>query len=275
MNATLTDDVHPRDRWCIVARDARLPRNTLDALQGLLKPMEQWFATGARPVSLLFSNLHAMALEGWARRHLVLTFALAVVVLGAALVWPWVVALPSVLAGYLLGLGLWPHVARHLSRRLGLRALVIVPTSRAWLARLLKPAGVELAALEGATFDLHVDTHVWHADVEAFGSALERDCERLATLRSEGRFGAGVVFVVNTFNRRLLNAVEQRLGPAQRRRGVVLQRESADAHTAAFLKRVQLKMFGREKVDERGREDVRAWDVVVATSAEKFASNGS
>lgn len=225
--------------------------------------MLQWFARGARPVPLLFSNLHAMALEGWARRHLVLTVAFAGVVLGAGILWPWLLALPIALAAYLLGLGVWPHVARHVSRRLGLRALIIVPTSRPWLSRLLKPVGVELGSLEGPTFDLHVDTHVWHADVEAFGLALQRDCERLATLRREGTFGPDVVFVLNTFNRRLLNSVEQTLGPAHRRRGVVLQRESADAHTAAFLKSVQLKMFGRVKDGERGREDVRAWDVVV------------
>lgn len=225
--------------------------------------MEQWFATGARPVPLVFSNLHAMALEGWARRHLLLTLGFALVALGAGLWWPWALVLPIALAVYLLGLGLWPHGARHFSRRLGLRALIVVPTSRRWLARLLKPVGIELASLEGTTFDLHVDTHVWHADVEAFGQALQRDCERLATLRREGTFGTDVVFVVNTFNRRLLDAVEQTLGPGQRRRGVVLQRESADAHTAAFLKGVQLKMFGRMKEGERGREDVRAWDLVV------------
>lgn len=204
-----------------------------------------------------------MALEGWGRRHLVLTITFAFVAVGAGLFWPWVLVLPITVAGYLLGLGLWPHAARHLSRRLGLRALIIVPTSRAWLARLLRPTGIELVSAHGATFDLHVDTHVWHADVDAFGQALQRDCERLATLLREGTFGPDVVFVLNTFNRRLLNCVEQTLGPAQRRRGVVLQRESADAHTAAFLKSVQLKMFGRVKEGERGREDVRAWDVVV------------
>ncbi len=225
--------------------------------------MDQWFATGARPVPRLFSNLHAMALEGWARRQLVVAFGLAVGALGAGLWWSWALVLPVGVAVYLLGLGLWPHVARHFSRRLGLRALIIVPTSRAWLARLLRPAGIELVSAHGATFDLHVDTHVWHADVDAFGQALQRDCERLATLLREGTFGPDVVLVVNTFNRRLLGAMEQTLGPALRRRGVVLQRESADAHTAAFLKSVQLKMFGRVKEGERGREDVRAWDVVV------------
>ncbi len=226
-----------------------------------------------------------MALEGWARRQLVVAFGLAVVALGAGLWWSWALVLPVGVAVYLLGLGLWPHVARHFSRRLGLRALIIVPTSRAWLARLLRPAGIELVSARGATFDLHVDTHVWHADVDAFGQALQRDCERLSMLLREGAFGADVVFVVNTFNRRLLAAVEQTLGArdvepidvaqggavappclprvAHRRRGFVLQRESADAHTAAFLKRVQLKMFGRVKEGERGREDVRAWDVVV------------
>lgn len=226
--------------------------------------MEQWFSTGARPVPRLFSNLHAMALEGWARRHLVSTVMLAGLVLGAGILWPWVLALPIAFSAYLLGLGLWPHLARHFSRRLGLKALIIVPTSRPWLSRLLKPVGVELASRDGTTFDLHVDTHVWHADVDAFGQALRRDCERLAALRDEGRFGPDVVFVVNTFNRRLLDAVEQTLGPAQRRRGVVLQRESADAHTAAFLMSVQRKMFGRVKAGERGREDVRAWDVVLS-----------
>lgn len=229
-----------------------------------------WFARGAGPLPLFFSNLHSMALEGWARRHLLLTFFIAIVVLGAGLWWPWALALPMAFAAYLFGLGVWPHVAHHLSRRLGLRALIIVPTSRAWLARLLRPSGAALSSKKGATFDLHVDTHVWHADVDAFGRALRADCERLAELVREGTFGGDVVFVVNTFNRRLLDAVEQCLGPVgqvQRRRGVVLQRESADAHSAAFLAQVQLKMFGRVKAGERGRQDEAAWQVVVVETS--------
>lgn len=47
--------------------------------------MEQWFARGARPFPVLFSNLHTLALEGWARRHLALTLTGAVVVLGGGL----------------------------------------------------------------------------------------------------------------------------------------------------------------------------------------------
>lgn len=230
----------------------------------------EWFARGARPAPLLFSNLHSMALEGWARRHLALTFTIAVVTLGAGLWWPWVLSLPMAFAAYLFGLGVWPHGARHLSRRLGLRALIIVPASRAWLARLLRPSGISLSSMRGATFDLHVDTHVWHADVDAFGRALRGDCERLAVLVREGTFGADVVFVVNTFNRRLLDAVEQCLGAVgqvHRRRSVVLQRESADAHSAAFLARVQLKMFGRVKENERGRQEAAAWQVVVVETS--------
>lgn len=225
-----------------------------------------WFERGARPVPRVFSNLHAMAVEGWGRRHWVLALSVAVVSLLLGLVSLWALLLPVGVAAYLLGLGLWPMWARRESKRLGLEALVVVPAEVGWMRRLCRGVGLELAGTVELVLDLHVDTHVRHASPEAFFAALARDVERIGSLwLGPGASAPGRIAVVaNSFNKRLLSLMEERLGPlgaASRRRGCVLQRESADSHSEGFVRAVQERMFGVALGGARDRVD--GWDVVV------------
>ncbi len=90
---------------------------------------------------------------------------------------------------------------------------------------------------QASVVDLHVDAHVRYADPEALFAALETDCSRLAELWDAGHLGGEVVVVANTFHKRMLASMEARLGlrgATSGRRGCLLQRESADAHSPEF-----------------------------------------
>jgi hypothetical protein len=206
-----------------------------------------------------------MALEGVGRHHPVLLVGLAAVDLWAGLV-DVRLLLPVVLAAaYLLGLGLWQLAVRPLSRRLGLEVLVVVPAG-GLLRGLVARAGLAWPGSPRAwTLDLHVNSHVRVAGPDALLRALDADLLRLVSLWQAGALGDEGVVVLNTFNRHLVRSMVEKLGPhVQLVKGCVLLRESADAHTLAFMQEVQTRMFGQPLPQVRARTQPSDWDLVVA-----------
>ena len=227
----------------------------------------RWFARGAWPTPWVFSNLHAMALEGWARRHPWLALLLAEGFLGGGLWRLPLIAPVVVLSAYLLALGLWQLATRPFSRALGLQVLVVVPTAGGWMRRLVERVALPWpATAQASVVDLHVDAQVRFADPEALFAALDADCSRLAELWDAGHLGGEVVVVANTFNKQMLAIMAARLGPrgaTSGRRGCLLQRESADAHSKEFVERVQRQMFGRVLPGARARNTPEQWDLLL------------
>jgi hypothetical protein len=223
--------------------------------------LQRWFLRGAWPLPPLVSNLHALALEGWGRRHPGVAVLGAVLWLAAGSQWPLLLAGIFAASGYLLLLGLWLGVTRWLSEAAGLRAIVLVPTA----PLLVRWCGLPISRQVGV-LDVHVNAHTRFESVDAFYAALAADAHRLAGWWREGALGQEVQVLTNTFNRRLLRVLEDELGPlgtVERRVRTVLLRELADSHSEAFLRRVHQRMFGGPQPGLRSRESVEAWQVLL------------
>jgi hypothetical protein len=220
----------------------------------------RWFLRGAWPLPMLVSNLHALALEGWGRRHLLFASLLAAACLWAGSEWPVVLLSIFLLSGYLLLLGLWLIAARRFSVAAGLRALVLVPTASTvvrWCG-LDVPSGMRV-------LDVHVNSHTRFESVDAFHIQIEADTQQLVEWWRGGVLGEAVLVLTNTFNRRLLRSLESHLGSLgtlERREKTVLLRELADSHTEAFLRRVHERMFGGPQPGLRSRERFDEWQVL-------------
>jgi hypothetical protein len=229
--------------------------------------MLRWFAHGAVPVPWVFSNLHLMAIEGWARRHPALILLILVGPLGAGF-WQLALLTPVVaLAAYFLGLGLWQIAVLLLSRGLGLRVLVVSPADVRWVRPLLHGVGLSWPGSGTApALDLHVNMRVRLADPAALFAALESDFARLAELWGSGELGRERVVLLNTFNKRMLAIMRAHLstrGTVTERKGCVLLREYADGLSLEVIEGHQRRMFGQVLPGVRARDRPEQWDLLV------------
>lgn len=218
---------------------------------------------GRSPAPWLFTNLHSLAVEGLVRRHLLLSGLAALGLLALGAVEVRLLVLVGALSVALLLLGLTLMGARALSPRLGLEALILVPTPWRLAAWLGARRGFALPGSPGSTvLDLHVDSSRRFAGPDALHEALGRDVARLVAWGAEGRFGQAPVLLLNTFNRRLVAMLAAASPGAVQREGCVLLQESVDAHGEAFIAALQEELFGRVLEPRRGRDDVRLWQLI-------------